>query len=133
MDGPAFLLFGMLQPTGQTFVMIVRFRRRQSGCCRKGRNFVVAQGGFQEITNSRSLENNAGYFCLAALHWTVSPLAVTPIHYVACADRRYRYLQSRHRASKHPWAQGGGLELVVADFQTIRYDSRAQSKKIFLP
>ena len=117
MDGPAFLLFGMLQPTGQTFVMIVRFRR-QSGCCRKGRNFVVAQGGFQEITNSRSLENNAGYFCLAALHWTASPLSVTPIHYVACADRRYRYLQSRHRASKQPWTERVGKR--VADSQRCR-------------
>ena len=63
MDGPAFPPLGMLQQTGQTFVMIVRFRRRQRGG-RKGRYFVVAQGGFQEITNSRSLENNAGYFCL---------------------------------------------------------------------
>ena len=89
--------------TGQTLVMIVRFLVK-GAAGRKGRNFVVAQGGFQEITNSRSLARKQCWIFLSGL--TVP--SVTPIHYVACADRRYRYLQSRHRASKHPRAERVG-------------------------
>ena len=59
--------------------------------------------------------------------WTVPPF--TPIHYVACADRRYRYLQSRHRASKHPWAER--VVRTEADSNRCRWDSCLDLNTLF--
>ena len=61
---PAFPPFGMLQPTGQTFVMIVRFLVK--GAAAKDEILSSPRVDSKKLQiRARSLENNAGYFCLA--------------------------------------------------------------------
>ena len=94
----------MLQ-TGQTVAVIVRFRRQRAAA-------AAARATIDEIlssprVDSKKLQIRARSKTMLDIS-VCPPHLVTPIHYVACADRRYRYLQSRHRASKHSWTEKVG-------------------------